>query len=71
MTIYKWDRRYEHVLRPHRFTIIPLEATDNNYEMIRPDRYYVDIYQTKIEFRKYDLRTLASRKMVTYLKDKW
>ena len=39
--------------------------------MIRPNRYYVHVYQAKVEFKKYDLRTLASRKMVAYLKDKW
>ena len=69
-TVYRWGKSYQHVLRPHRFAVIPQNGNEYDFKMIEPDKYYVHVYQTKLEYEKYDLRTLNSRVMAKELKQR-
>ena len=40
----------------------------SDFDSIEPDKYYLHVYQTKIEYQKYDLRTLNSRRIAEDLK---
>ena len=66
-TIFKLDMGYKYVLEPHRFAVLLSGNTESCFQWIGPDRYYVHVYQTKIEFERYDLRTLKFRKIAKYL----
>ena len=66
-TVYNWNRNYEHILQRHRFAMLPSEKNTCNFSVIRPEKWYVHVYQTKIEIQQNILRTLSSRKMARYL----
>ena len=68
--VYKWSRSHEPVLRRHRFAVLPQDGRASDFTQIKPNKYYVHVYQTKIEFAKYDLRSLNSRKIARNLKDR-
>ena len=70
-TVYNWDGSYEHVMQRHRFAMIASENTQVNFRDIRSNKWYVHVYQTKIEHGHNDLRTLRSREMARYLHNKW
>ena len=66
-TIFNLAKGYKNVLKPHRFAVLLPGNTESCFQWIGPDRYYVHVYQTKIEFERYDLRTLKFRKIAKYL----
>ena len=71
VTVFKWESWYRHILRPHRFAMIPPTGHEINWSVFRPDKYYVHVYQTKIERSWNDLRTLHSRSIAKQLNENW
>ena len=71
VTVWKWDRKYKHILKPHRLAVLPKPGVECNFRALRPDRFYVHVYQTKIEFKRYNLRTLKSRIIAKELAKRW
>ena len=69
VTLYQWSGSYKHVLRPHRFAVVPTDH-EGNYEQVHPDRYYAHVYQTKIEDTSNELKTLQSRLIAQELESK-
>ena len=70
VTVYKWSRSHNPVLRRHRFAVLPQDGRVCDFTIIKADKYYVHVYQTKIEFDKFDLRSLNSRKIARNLKSR-
>ena len=71
VTVFKWSSRFEHILRPHRFSMKPLQGSQIDWSVFREDRYYIHVYQTKIERGRKDLRTLHSKTIAQYLSQNW
>ena len=61
VTAYRWESNYNHVLKPHRFSVLPREASNINWGIFNPHRWYIHVYQTKIESRPTAYRTIHSR----------
>ena len=49
----------------------PQTLSDIDWTVFKPHKYYVHVYQTKIERSWKDLRTLHSRAMARYLSQNW
>ena len=71
VTVFKWEPWYNHVLRRHRFAMVPPEGREINWHVFKPNKYYIHVYQTKIERSWKDLRTLYSRSIAKYLHQNW
>ena len=71
MTVYNWDKDYNHILRRHRFAVLPAEATVSDFQQIRYDRYYLHVYQTKIEGPNHSYRALQSKEIARGLLETW
>ena len=71
VTVFKWTSWFKHVLRPHRFAMIPPTGLKIDWSVFRPDKYYLHVYQTKIERGRNDLRTLHSRSIAKSLNENW
>ena len=54
--------------RPHRFAVNPPDGFRHQCNPLKVGKYYVHIYQTKVEVGVKDRRTLQSRKMAQELK---
>ena len=71
VTIFKWDSRFQHMLRPHRFAMRPNHLSQIDWKIFNPNKYYIHVYQTKIDIGSGDLRTLQSRSIAQYLFQNW
>ena len=71
VTVFKWDDSFRHVLRPHRFAMRPYNTSRINWRVFKPHKYYIHVYQTKIERSWNDLRTLSSRSIAQHLRYNW
>ena len=71
VTVYRFDNTYEHILQEHRFAVRPplTEAVSRN--QIRPNRWYIHIYQTRVDRGNGDFRSLKSRVMAKYMQSRW
>ena len=71
VTVFRWAESFRHVLRPHRFAMRPYNTSRINWRVFKPDKYYIHVYQTKIERGRNDLRTLSSRSIAQHLRHQW
>ena len=71
VTVFRWDDTFRHVLRPHRFAMRPYNTPRIDWRVFRPNKYYIHVYQTKIERARSDLRTLSSRAIAQHLRHQW
>ena len=67
VTVYQFAKGYQHVLREHRLAVIPPEGEKVCRGEMRSDRFYIHIYQTKINRSGGDMRSLNSREMAEVL----
>ena len=71
VTVFKWKPHHRHILRRHRFAIRSLKPGWMDRKVFKPTKYYIHVYQTKIERAWNDLRTLHSRTMAQHLSQNW
>ena len=71
VTVFKWHSRFKHILRPHRFSMKPAQGTQINWSAFKQNKYYIHVYQTKIERAWKDLRTLHSKTIAQNLSQNW
>ena len=71
VTVFRWDSSFRHVLRPHRFAMKPYNTPTIDWHVFKPYKYYIHVYQTKIERGWKDLRTLSSRSIAQHLRLQW
>ena len=69
--VYKWSEAYKNILRRHRFAMLDPNKWERKYDTINPERYYVHVYQTKIENQHNELKTLNSRMIAKHLRETW
>ena len=71
VTVFKWGSGFEHILRPHRFSMKPLQGSKIDWSVFKQDKYYIHVYQTKIDRGCRDLRTVHSKTIAQNLSQKW
>ena len=71
VTVFKWSSRFQHILRPHRFSMKPLQSSQIDWTVFKQDKYYIHVYQTKIDRGWQDLRTVQSKTIAQYLRHNW
>ena len=71
VTVFKWSSRFEHILRPHRFSMKPLQGSKIDWSVFKQDKYYIHVYQTKIARGWKDLRTVHSKTIAQHLSQNW
>ena len=71
VTVFKWHPQFRHILRPHRFAMRTPNASSIDRKVFKPNKYYIHVYQTKIERAWKDLRTLHSRSIALHLNKHW
>ena len=63
VAVYQFAENHKHILRYHRFAVLPPDGEPVCRGEIKADKYYIHVYQTKIDKGDGDLRTLNSREM--------
>ena len=58
VSVFKFEKEYEHILQRHRFAMMPPNGEKICRGDLRYDKYYIRIYQTKINRGKNDIRWL-------------
>ena len=71
INVYQFDREYKHNLQRHRFAVFPPEGEKVSRNSMRPDRYYVHVYQTKIKKADGVVCWLRSKEIAQVLNKKW
>ena len=71
VTVFKWGSGFEHILRPHRFSMKPLQGSKIDWSVFKQDKYYIHVYQTKIDRGCRDLRTVHSKTIAQNLSQNW
>jgi len=71
VTVYQFQDGYNHVLRRHRFAVVPPTSDKVCRGDLRPDRYYIHVYQTRVQTSNGDLKWLRSKEIAKHLWRTW
>ena len=71
INVYQFDRGYKHNLQRHRFAVFPPNGEKVCRNSMRPDRYYIHVYQTKIKKADGVVCWLRSKEIAKFLNNKW
>ena len=71
VNVFQFARGFKHDLKKHRFAVFPSGGEAVCRDSMRPDRYYIHVYQTKIKNSCGGVCWLRSREIAQFSKHNW